>query len=116
MLLLASFGPSSVSPTLTAADGIAFNRLMTDGQLQKFKQERPYAKPESAARKLIEIARGLRSDQGRMCVGKWNDLFRAAGGSIDEYVAGRDQAIADGVIVMHECGGFVMFSAAAQDT
>jgi hypothetical protein len=43
-----------------------------------------------------------------MCVGKWNDLVRAAGGSVDEYAAGRDQAIADGVIVMHECGGFVM--------
>ncbi|MDB5091798.1 MAG: hypothetical protein JWR09_5792 [Mucilaginibacter sp.] len=81
---------------------------MTDVKIQKFKQERPYAKPEAAARKLIEIARTLPVDKGRMCVGKWNDLVRAAGGSVDEYAAGRDQAIADGVIVMHECGGFVM--------
>jgi hypothetical protein len=88
---------------------------MTNGQLQKFKQERPYAKPEAAARKLIEIARTLPVDKGRMCVGKWNDLFRAAGGSVDEYAAGRDQAIADGLIVMHECGGFVMFTEPLRD-
>jgi hypothetical protein len=89
---------------------------MTDDKLLKFKQERPYAKPEATARKLIEIARGLPVDKGRKCVGKWNDLFRAAGGSVDEYAAGRDQAIADGVIVMHECGGFLMFPPAAPDT
>jgi hypothetical protein len=59
---------------------------------------------------LIEIARTLPVDKGRMCVGKWNDLFRAAGGSVDEYAAGRDQAIANGVIVMHECGGLLMFA------
>jgi hypothetical protein len=60
---------------------------MTDNKLQKSKQERPYAKPEAAAR------------NGRQ-------------GSVDEYAAGRDQAIADGLLVMHECGGFVMFTAA----
>jgi hypothetical protein len=85
---------------------------MSDVKIQKFKQERPYAKPESAARKLIEIARGLPVDKGRMCVGKWNDLFRAAGGSVDEYATGRDKAVADGLIVMHECGGFLMFTEA----
>jgi hypothetical protein len=41
---------------------------------------------------------------------QWNDLFRAAGGSVDEYAAGRDHAIADGLIEMHECGGFIMFT------
>jgi hypothetical protein len=45
-----------------------------------------------------------------MCVGKWNDLFRAAGGNVDEYAAGRDQAIMDGEIKMHECGDFLMFA------
>jgi hypothetical protein len=94
---------------LTARIGIASNTAMSNGEFKKFTQERPYAKPEAAARKLIEIARGLPVDEGRMCVGKWNDLFRAAGGNVDEYAAGRDQAIADGVIAMHECGGFVMF-------
>jgi hypothetical protein len=77
---------------------------------QKFAADRPFSNPASAARKLIEIARTLPVDKGRMCVGKWNDRFRAAGGSVDEYAAGRDRAIADGVIVMHECGGFLMFT------
>ena len=74
---------------------------------------RPYAKPEAAAAKLIEIAQGLRVDEGRMSVGKWNDAFRAAGGNVAEYSAGRDHAIASGIIQMHECGGFVMWTAGA---
>jgi hypothetical protein len=82
---------------------------------QKFTADRPFSTPASAARKLIEIARSLPVDKGRICVAKWNDLFRAAGGSVDEYAAGRDHAIADGLIVMHECGGFVMFTEAGAD-
>jgi hypothetical protein len=75
----------------------------------KFVEERPFADPAAAAAKLIEIARALRVDDGRMPVGEWNDQFRAAGGSIPEYVAGRDYAVAAGWIEMHECGGFLMF-------
>ena len=77
----------------------------------KFVEERPYAKPEAAAAKLIEIARTLRVDKGRISVGEWNDTFRKAGGSIPEYSAGRDHACAAGIMEMHECGGFVMFKA-----
>lgn len=79
----------------------------------KYVEPRPYANPEAAAAKLIEIARGLRIDEGRMSVGKWNVAFRAAGGNVTEYSAGRDHAIAEGVIEMHECGGFIMWTAGA---
>ncbi len=77
----------------------------------KFIEEPPYAKPGAAAAKLIEIALTLRVDKGRMCVGEWNDKFRAAGGSVDEYAGGRDKPIADGIIRMHECGALFFFTA-----
>lgn len=79
----------------------------------KYVEPRPYANPEAAAAKLIEIAQGIRIDEGRMSVGKWNDVFRAAGGNVTEYPAGRDHAIASGVIEMHECGGVIMWTAGA---
>jgi hypothetical protein len=62
----------------------------------KFIVDRPFADPAAAARKLLEIAATLPVNKGRICVGAWNDAFRKAGGSIPEYVAGRDRAIADG--------------------
>jgi hypothetical protein len=36
----------------------------------KFAADRPFAKPEGAAAKLLEIARELPADKGRICVGK----------------------------------------------
>lgn len=44
-----------------------------------------------------------------MPVGEWNSTFLRAGGNVAEYAAGRDQAIADGVIEMHECGGMFIW-------
>jgi hypothetical protein len=76
----------------------------------KFVEPRPYADPAAAARKLLEIAGGLPVDKGRICVGRWNDAFRKAGGSVAEYAAGRDHAIAAGTLKMHECGGFVILT------
>jgi hypothetical protein len=77
----------------------------------KFIEPRPFADPAVAAAKLLEIAQGLPDRMGRVCVGRWNNIFLAAGGNVDEYAAGRDHAIAAGLIEMHECGGFIMFTA-----
>lgn len=76
----------------------------------KYVEPRPFADPAAAAAKLLEIAAGLPADKGRICVGRWNNIFLAAGGSVAEYAAGRDRAIADGELTMHECGGFVTLS------
>jgi hypothetical protein len=70
--------------------------------------KRPYADPAKAAERLIEIAKTLRNDKGRMPVGEWNSTF-LKGGNVAEYTAGRDKLIADGVIQMHECGGVFMW-------
>jgi hypothetical protein len=48
---------------------------MTDVKIQKFKQERPYAKPEAAARKLIEIARLSRSTRAACASASGTILF-----------------------------------------
>jgi hypothetical protein len=75
----------------------------------KFIGSRPYAKPEDASAKLVEIAKALRVDRGRMPIGEWNGTFLKAGGSVAEYSVGRDRLIAHAVIVMHECGSMFMW-------
>ena len=63
----------------------------------KFTAERPYADPEAAARHLIEIANAVEPVHGRIHIEKINGpfLFRDKG-SVQEYGAGMDLAIAKG--------------------
>ncbi|WP_299720469.1 hypothetical protein [Tardiphaga sp.] len=79
----------------------------------KFVEPRPFSSPEAAARKLLEIAAGIIDARGRVSVGAWNDAFRKAGGNVAEYSAGRDRAIADGALAMHDSGGFVVLALGA---
>jgi hypothetical protein len=84
---------------------------------EKFTKDRPYAKPEAAAARLLEIAKTLRIDEGRMSIGEWNGTFLRGGtGNVEEYTAGRDKLVADGIIQIHECGGFIMWKAALVET
>jgi hypothetical protein len=92
-------------------DALAGNRVQDAMAIpSKFAADRPFAKPEVAARKLLEIADELPIDQGRICIGKWNSIFLAAGGNVAEYTAGRDKAATDGLIEIHECGAFIMLT------
>jgi hypothetical protein len=95
---------------LTLPPGIAFNRNMLGTPVKKHVENRPYAKPEAAAARLLEIAKTLRSDERRLPVGEWNSTFIWRDkASVAEYTLGRDKLIADGIIQMHECGGFFMW-------
>jgi hypothetical protein len=77
---------------------------------EKYAKDRPYSKPEAAAARLLEIAKTLRIDDGLMPVGEWNSTFIWKDkASVAEYTLGRDKLIADGIIKMHECGGFFMW-------
>lgn len=77
----------------------------------KYVEPSTCATPEAAAARLIAIAKTLRVDRGHMPVGEWNSTFLKGGaGSVEEYSAGRDKLIADGVIVMHECGSMFMWA------
>jgi hypothetical protein len=83
----------------------------------KLNAERPYADPEAAARKLIEIANTIEAPQeGRIHIEKINGPFLYEfKGSPAEYGAGLDLAIARGWLVMHESGTYVKFTQAGAD-
>jgi hypothetical protein len=79
----------------------------------QFAERRPYANPDQAARKLVEIANTVEPIQdGRIHIEKINTPFLRAGGSPAEYGAGLDMAIAMGWLWRHESGTFVMFTQA----
>jgi hypothetical protein len=80
-------------------------------------RERPYADPEAAARKLVEIANGVEAAQeGRIHIEKINApmLYREKA-TPAEYKAGLDRAITNGWLVLHESGTYVKFTQAGAD-
>ena len=82
----------------------------------KFKDDRPYATPEAAERKLLELANAVESDHaGRLSVAVINKQFREAGGTYEEYGAAAKAAIAHGWLTMHPSGGYLTFTQAGAD-
>jgi hypothetical protein len=82
----------------------------------KFAAERPFADPEKAARKLIDIASTVEPVQdGRVHIELINTPFLQAGGSADEYRAGLARAVANGWLWRHESGVYVKFTPAGAD-
>jgi hypothetical protein len=78
----------------------------------KFATDRPYADPETAARKLIEIANSVEAVQdGRIFIELVNAPFLFEHkGSPAEYKAGLEAAIGRGWLVLHESGTYVKFT------
>ena len=72
---------------------------------------RPYAKPETAAARLLEIAKAIGADKrGLIPVGAWNATFLCRDkANVSEYALGRDHLIASGLIEMHGSGGYIMW-------
>ena len=78
----------------------------------KFAEHRPFANPDIAARKIVELANAFEPIQdGRIYIEKINGpfLFQLKG-TPAEYKAGLDRAIANGWLVLHESGAFVRFT------
>ena len=74
----------------------------------KFKESRPFATPETAERKLLELANAVEADHaGRLSVEIINRQFREAGGSYEEYGAAVKAAIAHGWITLHPSGAYL---------
>jgi hypothetical protein len=83
----------------------------------KFAESRIYADPETAARKLVQIASTIEPVQdGRIHIEKINAPFlykeRATPA---EYSAGLKLAVERGWLVLHESGTFVRFTQAGAD-
>jgi hypothetical protein len=75
----------------------------------KFVDARPFADPETAARKLLELANAFEPVQdGRIYIEKINwPMLHDLKASPDEYKAGLDLAIAKGWLWLHESGTYV---------
>jgi hypothetical protein len=82
----------------------------------KYATARPYADPEKAARRILEIANAVEPIQGRIHIEKINEpfLFRDRG-SPAEYGAGLKLVIDRGWLKMHESGTFVTFTPAGSE-
>ena len=82
----------------------------------KFKEDRPFATPEAAERKLLELANAIEVDHaGRLSVAVINRRFREAGGSYEEYGEAVKAAITHGWLTMHPSGGYLTFTQAGAD-
>ncbi|HLG82526.1 MAG TPA: hypothetical protein VKY22_16040 [Bradyrhizobium sp.] len=77
-------------------------------------EPRPFANPDAAARKLVEIANAVEPVQdGRIHIEKINGPFLYQHkGTPAEYKAGLDLAIARGWLWLHESGTYVKFTEA----
>jgi hypothetical protein len=80
----------------------------------KLTAERPYADPEKAARKILEIAEAVEPVQdGRIYIEKINEPFLCKErGTPARYGAGLKLAIERGWLWMHESGTYVKFTEA----
>jgi hypothetical protein len=83
----------------------------------KYAEPSPYADPEKAARRIMEIAHTIEpGPQGQIHIEKINrpmlykDIAHPA-----EYWAGMRRAIENGWLVMHESGTYVTFTPAGAD-
>jgi hypothetical protein len=78
----------------------------------KFATNRPYANPETAARKLIEIANAVEpAQEGRIFIEQINWPFLSElKANPAEYKAGLDLAIARGWLTLDRSGTFVKFT------
>jgi hypothetical protein len=79
----------------------------------QFATDRPYADPEKAARKLVEIANAAEAVQdGRIYIELINEAFLfGQKASPAEYKAGLDLAIAHGWLTLDRSGTYVKFTA-----
>ena len=82
----------------------------------KFVDVRPFADPDTAARKLVEIANAVEAVQdGRIYIERVNGPFREQGGTPDQYRAALARAIKLGWLSLHESGTYVKFTEAGAD-
>ena len=79
--------------------------------MKKFAADRPFADPDAAARKIVEIANDVEAVQdGRIYIERVNAPFLAAGGSGDDFRAGIERATALGWLWPHESGTYLRFT------
>lgn len=84
----------------------------------KLASERPYSKPEAAARKLVELAAGVEPVNSRIHIEKINYPFLSQSGckgTGPEFDAGLKFAIERGWLELHESGTYVRLLTPSED-
>jgi hypothetical protein len=82
----------------------------------KFVESNPFADPDAAARKLIEIANSVEAVQDeRIYIELVNGAFLEAGGTPDQFRAALARTIALGWLLRHESGTCVKFTPAGAE-
>ena len=83
----------------------------------KYVHPRPYADPDVAARKIVELANGLEPYMdGRLLIERINGPFLfELKGTPAEYKAGLDRAIEKGWLTKHESGTYLRFTQAGAE-
>ena len=77
----------------------------------KFIDRHPFADPDVAARKIVEIANDIEAVQdGRIYIERVNEPFLLASGSGNDFRAGIERAVALGWLFRHESGTYVRFT------
>ena len=95
---------------------MCIGRYGREARRMKFKEDGPFATPEAAERKLLEIADALEVDHaGRLSVAIINRQYREAGGTYEEYGIAVKAAIAHGWITVHPSGAYLSFTQAGAD-
>jgi hypothetical protein len=84
----------------------------------KFVTDRPFADPDAAARKLLELANAFEPvHDGRIYIEKINGPFLyQLKGTPAEYEVGLEHAIAKSWLVLHESGTYVRLTEASAGT
>ena len=85
--------------------------------MNKFVASRPYADPEAAMRKILELANAFTPVQdGRVYIEAINGpMIFSRRRPPSEYKAGLDLAIARGLLWLHESGTYVKFTQAGAE-
>ena len=83
----------------------------------KYVQPRPYADPEAAAHKILELAHAFEPIQdGRIYIEEINGpMLHQHKATPAEYRPGLDRAIEKGWLLLHESGTFLKFTQAGAD-
>ena len=82
----------------------------------KFAEPCPFANPNAAARRLVEIASTVEAVQdGRIYIELINGPFLKEGGTPDQYRAALASVVASGWLLRHESGTYVKFTPAGAE-
>ena len=82
----------------------------------KYVEPSHFTDPDTAARKLVEIANAAEAVQdGRIYIERVNGAFLEAGGTPDQYRAALGRAIKLGWLWRHESGTYVKFTPAGAE-